>query len=85
MKKVQVSKNNSQFIGVYFVSYVVLCGLIMGKILTPIAFFLWLFIGWGISRFLSDMFVVGSDVAKTSACAAIYLSGLSAISFLRFI
>jgi hypothetical protein len=85
MVKVQVSKGNSQFIGIYFISYTILCGLIMGKILTPIAFFLWLFVGWRISRFVSDMFVVGGETAKTSACIAIYLFGLSVISFLGFI
>jgi hypothetical protein len=85
MLKVQVSKSNSQFIGLYFVSYVVICGLIMGKIFTPIAFFLWLLAGWSISRFFSDVFVLGGETAKTAACIAIYLFGLSAISFLKFI
>lgn len=82
MKKQQTITNNSQFVGFYFLSYLLICGFVTGSVLVPALFFLWLLLGWKISRFFCDLLVIGEESIKFTASLFIYFIVLAVLSYL---
>jgi hypothetical protein len=74
--------SNSGFLGTLFCSYVIICSMILGQVLTPILFILWLFIGWVPSRYISDFFILGSETVKTSFTLFLYFGVAGTITLL---
>lgn len=78
-------KSNFQFVGWYVIAYLGACGFVMGKVVIPALFILWLFCGWAATRLVVDAFVLGDESAKATATVAGFVGVLGAISLLSLI
>jgi len=67
------------------VVFIGICSLFMGKLILPIAFLLWIGLGWKVALLAAKHLVVGSEGAKTSIGIAAYMAGIALLSALAII
>lgn len=85
MQKTRESKSNFQFVGWYAIAYLAACSFVMGKIVLPAIFILWLFCGWKVMSFISDTFVIGDESVKTTVTIAGFAGVLGVVSLLSLL
>lgn len=85
MQKTKTSSSDGTLVGLAFLAYIAMCGVATGRTLCPIAFFLWLFVGRAISRWLAMMFILGDSATKENVALAFYFTVFSLISLLAVI
>ena len=65
--------------------FVGVCALFMGKIFLPIAFLLWLGLGWKIALLAARHLIVGNEGVKNAVGIGAYLAGIALISALAIV
>jgi hypothetical protein len=78
-------KNSNSFWGWLFISYLSICWLYTSSIFIPALFFLWALNGWGISKFISHNYILGSDSVKNSFTVFGFFGVLGSLSLISVI
>jgi hypothetical protein len=67
------------------VTFLGICAMVNGKLLTPAMFLVWVALGWKVALLAARHLIVGKEGVKTAIGIAIYLAGIAFICALGVI